>query len=191
MDPGTYFTNPHMTAKGLMCQGVPFSTISEWLSKGLIVRTERGVYSLPGTKDDVYALIQGRYRRCVFSGITALNLLGLSNHVSERYHVTFPKGYNPSSLDSSPWKLSVTRSVPEIYDLGICTVTTPGGDDVRVYCRERALCDMFRGKGLPAFIVSNAMRTYMSSDSRDTELLMSYAERLHVSDRVRIFTEML
>ena len=188
--PGEIFGKGYMTTEKLMVSGVPFNRINEWLSSGAIEKADRGVYCLPETKRDDLALIQYKYDRCVFSGITALSVLGLSDHISDSIHVTFPQGYNPSSLNDCQWNLSVTRSVPKIYETGITTAVTAYGNEIRVYDMERSLCDILRGKGMSPFIVKTAMRRYLSSPDRDVDLLRNYADLLHVSDRIEPFIEL-
>ena len=188
--PGEVFGKGYKTTEQLMCQGIPFSRINEWLSSGRIEKVDRGVYALPNAKRDELALIQYRYDRCIFSGITALSIHGLSDHISESYHVTFPQGYNPSSLKDCPWELSITRSVPKIYDLGKTEIATEQGNVITVYDKERSLCDILRGRGMPPFIVKAAMKRYFTSSNRDPDLLRYYAEELHVSDRVSFFLEL-
>ena len=189
-DPKDIFGKGYMTTQQLMCQDVPFSRIDGWLRDGSIEKVDRGVYCLPGTKRDELALIQYRYDRCIFSGITALSMHGLTDHISDSYHVTLPQGYNPSSLKECPWNLSIVRSMPKIYDFGSMNMKTEFGNEVKVYCKERSLCDILRGKGMPPFIVKTAMRRYLSSPDRDIEQLKRYAERLHVKDRISWFLEL-
>ena len=184
IDPRDIFKKGYMTTEMNMSQGIPFNRIDEWLSSDKIEKADRGVYCLPGTKRDELALIQYRYDRCIFSGITALSLHGLSDHISEYHHVTLPQGYNPSSLKDCPWKISVTRSVPKIYELGKTTIETDYGNTVNVYDKERSLCDVLRGKGMSPFIVRTAMKRYLTSPEKDTGLLLDYADTLHVKDRV-------
>ena len=184
IDPRDIFKKGYMTTEMIMSQGIPFNRIDEWLSSDKIEKADRGVYCLPGTKRDELALIQYRYDRCIFSGITALSLHGLSDHISEYHHVTLPQGYNPSSLKDCPWKISVTRSVPKIYELGKTTIETDYGNTVNVYDKERSLCDVLRGKGMSPFIVRTAMKRYLTSPEKDTGLLLDYADTLHVKDRV-------
>ena len=180
----------YSTTEQLMCQGIPFSRIDYWLSSGEIEKADRGVYCLPGTKKDDLALIQYRYDRCIFSGITALSLHGLSDHISESYHITLPQGYNPSSLKDCPWNLTITRSVPRIYELGRIEFTDAENNTISIYDRERSLCDIVRGKGMSPFIVKTAMKRYFSSSDKDLNLLRSYAEELHVSDRIAWYSEL-
>jgi len=190
-DPRDIFGKGYMTTQQLMCQGVHFSRIDGWLREGSIEKVDRGVYCLPGTKRDDLALIQYRYDRCIFSGITALSIHGLTDHISESYHITFPQGYNPTSLNDCPWNLSITRSVPKIYDLGRTTLQTKNGNDIITYDKERALCDIFRGKGMAPFIIKTVMKRYLSDSDKNLESLMQYAETLHVKDRVSRFLELL
>ena len=172
-----------------MCQNIPFNRIDEWLSSGRIEKADRGVYCLPGTKRDDLALIQYRYDKGIFSGITALSLHGLSDHISEQYHITFPQGYNPSSLKDCGWNLSITRSIPRIYGMGITEISTPAGNEIKVYDEERSLCEILRGKGMSPFIVRTAMKRYFNRPERDVDLLREYAEILHVSDRIDRFLD--
>ena len=183
-DPRDVFKTGYMTTEQIMCQGIPFNRIDEWLSSGRIEKVDRGVYCLPGAKTDELALIQYRYDKCIFSGITALSLHGLTDHISEYNHVTLPQGYNPSSLKDCPWKISITRSVPKIYGVGITEMKTLSGNMIKVYDKERSLCDILRGKGLPPFIVRTAMKRYFSSSDKDISKLREYAGILHVSDRM-------
>ena len=184
------FGRHYLSTEQLMCQGVPFSRIDRWHSDGSIKKIDRGVYGLSNVKKDDFALIQYRYDRCIFSGITALSLHGLSDHISESYHITLPQGYNPSSLKDCPWELSITRSVPKIYDLGKTEIATEQGNVITVYDKERSLCDILRGRGMPPFIVKAAMKRYFTSYDKDPDLLRYYAEELHVSDRVSFFLEL-
>lgn len=187
--PEEIFRKRYLSTEQLMGQGIPFNRIDGWLSSGRIERIDRGVYCLPNTPKDDLALIQYRYDRSIFSGITALRIHGLSDHISESYHVTMPQGYNPASLKDCPWDLSITRSVPKLYDLGLTTVETKEGNTIKVYDKERSLCDILRGKGLPPFIVRTAMKRYFNNDDRNTELLREYAERLHVKERMMRYLE--
>ena len=184
------FGKGYLTTERLMCQGIPFSRIDEWLSSGKIIKVDRGVYSLPNAPKDEMALIQYRYDRCIYSGITALSLHGLSDHISDSYHITFPQGYNPSSLKDCLWNIDIKRCIPKIYELGKTDMWTRYGNEISVYDMERSLCDIVRGKGMSPFIVKTAMKRYFTSSEKDVPLLRSYAEELHVSDRIAWYSEM-
>lgn len=189
--PQNVFGKGYMTTEQIMCQNVPFSLIREWEENGLIIKADRGLYSLPGAERDELGLICGRYGKAVFSGITALSLWKMIDHISERYYVTFPKGYNPASLKDCGWNLSVTRVLPEIYDLGLTEIATPQGNTVRVYDRERTLCDILRGKGISPYLTNIAVKNYLKSKDRDVRKLLSYSDALHVRKRIEPYTMLL
>lgn len=189
-EPRKIFGKGYMTTEELMSQNIPFSMISRWVSDNKIVRIDRGLYSLPGSERDELALISRRYDRGVFSGITALPLLGLSDHVSERFYMTFPKGYNPSSLKDCGWNLSITRVLPKLYDLGLTETRTPCGNVVPVYDRERTLCDLFRGNGTSSYISNEAMKRYFRSGSTDIPRLREYSDILRVRQKIEPYIRM-
>lgn len=189
--PESIFNKGYLSTEEIMSQNIQFATIRNWENEGLIIKIDRGLYSLPYTKKDILAIMQHRYNRFIFSGITALNLHGLSDHISERIHVTSPKGYNPSSLKGCEWPLSITRVIPELYDLGISEMTTSEGNIVKVYDRERTLCDIMRGKGISSYLINNAMRAYFRSDDTEPDRIMDYAEKLHVRSKIEPYVEMM
>ena len=80
-----------------------------------------------------------------------LHLLGYSDRIPVKYTMTFPKGYNASSLKQE--NLIVKRVVPENYEFGRIEIASPSGNPIRVYDLERTLCDILRGSGSDIQIV--------------------------------------
>ena len=73
--------------------------------------------------------------------------------------------------------------------MGITEISTPAGNEIKVYDEERLLCEILRGKGMSPFIVRTAMKRYFGRPERDVDLLREYAEILHVSDRIERFLD--
>ena len=74
----------------------------------------------------------------------------------------------------------------------ITKVKTAFGNEVPVYDRERAICDMIRcRKDTEVQTFRTAMREYMSSKKKNLGNLMRYAKRLGIEDNVRIYTEVM
>lgn len=171
-------------------RGVRNRELAAAMSRGELVRLERGLYCVPGTWDDEYVVAQHRFGRGVFSHDTALYLLGLSDSAPESLTMSFPRGYNPSSAKRSGL---VTKSSPDgLHKLGLTELVTPYGNGVRGYDAERTLCDMLRGTSSPDLqLVSPAFRAYLSSGRRNLPRLQSFAEELGVSSKVRRYMEVL
>lgn len=181
----------YITLEWAIRNRIPFNRIREMESEGKIIKIDRGLYSLPGTvKDDMF-ILQHRYSKGIYSGITALSIHGLTDHVSENYYMTFPKGYNPSSLRMTNWHIDITRVIPELYSLGIEEILSPKGNALRVYNKERTICDVLRGQGISKYILNNAIKTYFDSGSYDIARLKEYSKLLHVGRKVDYYIDIL
>lgn len=181
----------YVTAEWVMRRGIPFSKIKQMELSGSIVKVDRGLYSVPGTERDELFIFQHRYPKGIFSGITALSIHGLTDHSSDCMYLTFPKGYNPSSIKNNDWHIDITRVIPELYDIGIMTVTDQLGNPVRVYEPERTLCDVLRGQGISRYILNEAMRNYFESAHCDISKLRYYADRLRVRSKIESYIDIL
>ena len=103
--------------------------------------------------------------------------------------MTFPKGYNSSSLKHE--NIIVKRVVPANYSFGITEVQSPCGNPIRIYDLERTLCDILRGSGSDVQIVGAAMKKYADSKEKDIHKLMKYAEQLRVKPKILRYMEIL
>lgn len=156
---------------------------------GTIYRYSRGIYLKSDAWEDDFFLLQKRYSRGIYSHDTALYLLGYSDRTPSSYTMTFPQGYNTSSLLFE--NIKIKRVIPEIYLLGITEVSSPSGNLIRIYNLERSLCDIVRGSGIDIQIINSAMKQYASSNNKDIHLLMQYAEKLHVKNKILRYMEVL
>lgn len=182
--------NGFITASAAFADGVQSRELAAAVSRGELVRVERGLYCTQGTWEDEYVAAQYRFARGVFSHDTALYLLGLSDSTPEVLTMSFPRGYNPSSAKRAGIS---TKSSPEgLHELGVIEAETPYGNVVRIYNAERTLCDMLRGTASPDLqLLSPAMRAYLSSQRRNISELQILAEELGVSRKIRRYLEVL
>ncbi len=169
--------------------GIHRSELSNLINEGVLVKSSRGVYMLADEFEDEYFLLQKRYRRGIFSHATALYLLGYSDRVPLRLHMTFPIGYNNLSLKSE--NIDVTRVCKENYELGTTSVFTPYGAEVTTYNLERCLCDILRGKGDDIQTIQSAFKKYAGSKEKDVNRLIKYAKQLRVEPKVRMYIKAL
>ena len=182
--------NKLVTLEWALRNGVSFARIKDSVSSGELIKIDRGLYAVPGTHIDDLFIIQHRYSKGIYSGLTALSLNGLTEHESMRIFMTFPKGYNPSSLKDDTWHIDVTRVIPELYGIGVRECRTENGTVIRTYGPERTLCDCLRGKGISRYILNDAMRRYFSSDYADIDLLREYSVKLHVAQKIESYIQM-
>ncbi len=181
--------NGVITSSDVSKYGVHRSILRKLTESGRYYRVARGIYIRNDEWEDEFYLLQKKYSRGVFSHATALYLHGYSDRVPLKFQMTFPKGYNSSSLNKE--NVEICRVIPENYNLGIVEVKTPGGNIVKAYDLERCLCDMLRGKGDDIQIVQSAIKRYVLSKERDINKLLHYAKQLRVEPKVKKYLEVL
>ena len=178
-----------ITVKDLTAAGIWRGAVKPLVDEQQLVRCGRGLYvKQDAWPDDLY-LLQQRYPRGIFSHDTALYLLGYSDRYPLRYTLTFPKGYNSSSLNKQ--NLRIVRVVENNYDDGVVEIESGFGNKLRVYNLERTLCDIVRGQGCEIQVVLDAMKRYACDSANNMNRLMSYAKKLHVVPKIMRYMQVL
>ena len=170
--------------------GIPRRCLTSMVRSGLLLRVERGVYTLPETWEDELFVLQWRFSRGIFSHETALYLHAMTDRTPSRYTMTFPFGYNPGNVIKRGVVAKVASK--ETYPLGIMTLPSPSGNALKVYDIERTLCDMVKTRHKADIqVVNQAMRMYAGSREKDIARLMDYAQRLRVKSKILTYMEIL
>lgn len=178
-----------ITAKQVTEWGVHRSILQELVEAGDLYRYGRGLYIRSDAWEDDFYLLQCKYGRGIYSHDTALYLLGYSDRTPAKYTMTFPKGYNATSLKQE--SIVIKRVIPDNYSLGIIEIKSPSGNPIRIYDLERTLCDIVRGSGSDIQVVNEAMKRYAVSKEKNIHKLMKYAERLRVEPKILRYMEVL
>ena len=170
--------------------GIPRRCLSAMVESGAIYRVTRGIYALPDAWEDELFFMQYHFAKGIFSYETALYLHGMTDRTPIRYTMTFPFGYNTGSVKKQG--ILAKLSTEETYDLGIITMPSPSGNPIKVYDIERTLCDIVKSRhSADIQVINQAMKTYVSSKSKDIAKLMNYAERLRVKPKILRYMEVL
>ena len=117
-----------ITAAQVTEAGLHRSVLQKFVKSGEIYRFGRGLYVWSDVWEDDFYLLQRKYGRGIYSHDTALYLRGYSDRTPAKYTMTFPKGYNASSLKRE--NLIVKRVVPENYELGRIEMKSPSGNPI-------------------------------------------------------------
>ncbi len=170
--------------------GIPRTYLSNMAKKGEIQRLYRGVYSKTGDLVDEMAGLQARFKGAIFSHETALYLLDLSDRTPLFYSVTVPAGYNATSLKASGARVYFVNH--RLYPLGLITVKSPNGHDIRTFNLERTICDVLRNRNqVDVQLVTSALKRYVGKVERNIDLLYDYARQFRVQKIVRQTIEVL
>jgi len=171
--------------------GVNNKELQRLTESGELERISHGMYMDAEHMEDEYFIAQYRCRKGVYSYETALFLHDLSDRTPLRLMLTIPNGYNTRLLkDKNNYQFFYCK--PEVHEVGITTVKSPFGHDIRVYDKERTICDCIKKKDkLDSSLVLEAVKHYMSGSGNNYALLLQYAQMLNIRNTVRQYLEVL
>ena len=170
--------------------GIPRTYLSILVKNGEIQRISRGVYSTANYMTDEMASIQARYKGAIFSHETALYLLGLTDRTPLFYSVTVPAVYNATPLKASGAKVYfVNRG---LYLVGVITMKSPHGNEIKTFNLERTICDVLRNRNqIDVQLVNEALKKYVIHKNRNIDQLYNYAKQFRIQKIVREYIEVL
>lgn len=184
------FDNGYLTAKKVTENNIPNIYLTILVRNGVIKRVSRGVYTNKETLIDDFLVLQNKSKNAIFSNLTALYLHGFSERIPIKYDITVIKSYKGSLQKDNRVNLFYTKK--EFLNLGIIEVTTPYGDNVKVYDLEKTICDIIRNKNkLELEIVNKAIREYFYSKDKNILKLYDYAKKMNIYNKVRKSFEVL
>lgn len=179
-----------VTATQITDAGIPRRCLSEMAALGIIYKVDRGIYALPEVWEDELYFMQYRFSKGIFSHETALYLHAMTDRTPLNYTMTFPSGYNTSSVRKQG--ITAKLAITENYELGITEVISPCQNPLRVYDIERTLCDIVKIKHSGDIqVINQAMKVYAASKNKDISKLVSYAEKLRVEPKILNYMEVL
>ena len=151
-------------------EGVSKYSVLDYIRKNEMEKIAPGIYISPEALEDRLYSIQLRNRKIVFSHETALYIHNLSDREPFSPVITVVRGYNAKHLKED----------------GVVVHT------VRIYDKERCICDIIKNKKrMDIQVFQMALTSYFSDNEKNIHILMKYAGIMGVSDKVRQYTEVL
>lgn len=176
--------------KDVVKAGIPKSYLTELVKKGELERVGHGIYINGDAFEDKMFSLQRRREAIIFSHDTALFLHDLSDRDPLNYSVTVPTGYNTQNIKNEG--VIVFTIKRELHHLGLITLQTPFGNEVKTYNMERAICDMVRSRSqMDIAILTDALKRYVKRKDKNIPKLMEYAESFRISKILRNYMEVL
>ena len=180
--------NGYLLSTMVMEKSISKTFLAKYVKENNLERVARGIYITEDVWPDELYIMQVRNAAVIFSGETALYLHGLIDREYSEICVSVPTGYNATHLKTG--NVQVKYSSKNSYGLGVCTVPSMSGNKVRVYDRERCICDLISDR--QKIEVQNfqiAMKEYMSGKGKKLSRLIEYAEKLGMRDEVMKYVE--
>lgn len=170
--------------------GIPRNAVYSFVRERGMEKVSPGIFVDADVFPDEIYLLQARYPRVVFSHETALYLHDMADREPVPIALTVESGYHSESLRNQGVKIFYVK--PEWYGLGISEIQSPGGHVVRVYDRERTVCDVVRRKAaMDPAAYGYALRSYAASKKKDLAMLGRYARDMGIESQVQEVMEVL
>lgn len=182
--------NGYYTISDTRSLGVSKGHAIQYIDQANLKKISHGVYCTEDAWPDHLYILQIRNKNIIFSHETALFLHGLSDRESFRPVVTVRRGYNASHLKKENIKIHTV--IAARFEIGLTTAETTAGNMIRVYDKERCICDIIRNKkNMDIQVFTAAMNTYFRGRDKDIYKLSKYAVIFGIEDRIRQYIEVL
>ena len=134
--------------------------------------------------------LQVKSKRIVFSHETALYLHELTDRDPLEWSVTIPAGYNGSNLREAGIKVYTVKK--ELHLIGVTELKTLYGRPIKVYDKERTICDIVRNRNnMDVAILNEGIKRYLYNKDKNIPLLLRYSKKLGVQNTIRSYMEIL
>ncbi len=182
--------NGIITSKQVMDIKINTAVLSKMVKQNLIEKIGGGVYTDINTINDDYFVFQQKCKKAIFSHETALFFHDLCDRTPINFMATIPMNYDCSEIRKK--ENTFIRIKRELYEIGITNITTPFGKQVKVYDRERTICDIVRNKDkIDISLFTDAIKRYVRSNNKDYIKLFEYADKFKISKDLRKYLEVL
>jgi len=170
----------YITSKEISKRGISSWFLTDFVRKNKLVKIDTGFYASDSWIVDGYFVFQYKYPRYVYSFLSALFLLGMTDKLPSYLEVTGPKGYHP--FQGRKDHLIIHKAKNNIVHLlGIIEVETINGNKVKSYNMERTICDLIKHKeNVDTETYVKALHMYKKSKGKDVNVLMDYAKIMNI-----------
>ena len=164
----------------LINAGLTKSDITNLADNDFIERVKHGYYRLSETNISEEQIIATLLTEGIVCVQSALFHYGYSDYAPREWNIAVPRTMSRSKLkiDEVPIKAYYIQN--ELFELGK-TTDDFNGFTLKVYDRERTICDCFKYKNqLDSEIFNKAINAYLADDKKNLASLSKYAKQLKV-----------
>ena len=180
----------YLFAKDVKENNISYTKLNEYIKYNGYEKVAHGIYVSKNTFLDYYFILCERNKRIVFSLESALFLNDLMEKESDKVTVCIPRGYNASHLRQK--NIRVISKEKEIYELGITTIKTNLGNEVKVYDIDKTICDLIKNKSkFDIQVFKYALNEYIKRKDKNLINLINYSKVMKIENEIRSYIEVL
>ena len=175
-----------MTTAELQAEKLYYADIQLMLKEGLIEKVKRGYYHWAEDATGSEVLIINRlFPDAVLCMETALFYYGYSDRNPAQWNLALSKNISKEREKMDYPFIKVYRMEPSLLPLGETTGEIDSSK-VRIYDRDRTICDVLRNMNkMDREVFNKAIQGYVKDTEKNIPNLMRYAKELRVQKRAR------
>ncbi|WP_312500057.1 hypothetical protein [Enterococcus sp.] len=182
------------TNEDFLKQDISKDFMNELIKDGVLEEVYSGIYIRADSYVDDFLVRQMILPKGIFSNETALYIHDLTDKFPYTVWMNFPVGYKLPKNVPDYLQNTVVRQVSERYlNLEIIDVPVSASKHaIRVYSKEKTLCDIVKKKNVvEQEVINKAFKRYLSSKERDVGKLIQVAKEMRAENQVRTIVEVL
>lgn len=182
------------TNEDFLKQDISKDFMNELIKDGVLEEVYSGIYIRADSYVDDFLVRQMILPKGIFSNETALYIHDLTDKFPYTVWMNFPVGYKLPKNVPDYLQNTVVRQVSERYlNLEIIDVPVSASKHaIRVYSKEKTLCDIVKKKNVvEQEVINKAFKRYLSSKERDVGKLIQVAKEMRAEKQVRTIVEVL
>lgn len=178
--------NNILTSKLLLDNGYTKYQIKKMVDEQLITKVQRGFYILNNELEDEFYINQMNNSFIVYSNETALYLHNMSDRYPHPLSVTTKSGYHIRNKD-----LKVYYTNENLLDMGVIEINSPQGFLIKVYDKERTICDIIKNKNrIDSQVYIQGLQSYFLNSKPNLRKLSRYAKKMNIQKKVMDIVEL-
>lgn len=175
-----------MRTKDLLKEKILYRTLQKLVEQGFVEKVRYGYYQWVNPNDcsEVGTVIR-LFPDAIFCMETALWYYGYSDRIPLEWHLAVSKDSGKSRFKIDYPFVKPHYIIPACLEIGLACGNMDGYQ-VRVYDKERVICDCLRSRNkMDKEIFNKAIQSYIADPEKNIPHLLEYAEALRVKKTVK------
>ena len=179
--------NGILLSRELREKNIHLQYINQLEKSGYIEKVARGIYVKKERNVNEFFVIGERYKKGIFSYNTALYFHNLTDRTPLKLDLTFPR-----NITVHDELINVHYIENKYYMIGIEIKELQDGTKIRIYNKERTICDIIRDRNkIDLQIFNTAINEYMKRKDKNLILLSEYATKFKIEKILAQYMEVL
>lgn len=175
-----------MRTVDLSASKIYYADIQKLIREGVIEKIRYGYYQwIDHENPSEVTTVTGLFPDGIFCMNTALFYYGYSDRTPLEWHIAVSKDSGKSRFNVDYPFVKPYYIEPAVLEIGLTRVKMDGRQ-VRIYDKERVICDCLRyAKKMDKEIFNKAIQAYVNDTGKNISRLMEYAKKLRAEKKVK------